>query len=259
MTIIEAKQIFLQSLPELSEPLKSAVEFTLANWHNLNREPRASDVAINFFASLPALPSNDVDETFAAKLNEMAKLLRDDQDVWLNLDDLPHEEWRDVVGYEGLYQVSNFGRVKSFQRGRKTIRKISFDDKGYATVDLNKNGKRISFSVYVLVARAFIPNPENKREVNHRIADKKNSCIFNLEWATRLENMQHASKSGLLRPKYGARNYKAKLTNDDVRYIRSHHIPRHPKFSARALARKFDIAKSTVLRIINREVYADVV
>ena len=114
MNSSEAKRIFLQALPELSEPLKSAVEFALANWHKLNREPRASDVAINFFASLPALPSNDVDETFAAKLNEMAKFLRDDSDVWSSLDNLPHEKWRDVFGYEGLYQVSNFGRVKSF-------------------------------------------------------------------------------------------------------------------------------------------------
>ena len=100
----EAKEIFLMKLPELSEPLKSAVEFALANWHKLKGEPRPSDIAINFFASLPALPSNDVDEIFAAKLNEMYKILRDDSDVWLSLNDLPHEQWRDVVGYEGLYQ-----------------------------------------------------------------------------------------------------------------------------------------------------------
>ena len=114
----EAKKIFLQALPELSEPLKSAVEFMLANWHKLHREPRASDIAINFFASLPALPKNDVDKFFAAKLNNMAKLLRDDPDVWLSLENLPHEVWRDVVGYEGLYKVSNFGRVKSFHNNR---------------------------------------------------------------------------------------------------------------------------------------------
>lgn len=91
MNSSEAKRIFLQALPELSEPLKSAVEFTLAHWHNLNREPRASGVTINFFASLPALPSNDIDAAFAAKLNDMAKLLRDDSAVWLSLGDLPHE------------------------------------------------------------------------------------------------------------------------------------------------------------------------
>lgn len=117
----EAKEIFLQALPELSEPLKSAVEFALANWHRLNREPRASDVAINFFASLPALPNNTIDLKLAAKPNAMAKLLRDDPDVWLRLNDLPHEEWRDVVGYGGLYQVSNYGRLKSFQRGKVMI------------------------------------------------------------------------------------------------------------------------------------------
>ena len=88
----EAKGIFLQALPELSEPLKSAVEFALANWHRLNREPRPSDVAINFFASLPALPTNTIDLKLAAKLNAMAKLLRDAPNVWLSLENLPHED-----------------------------------------------------------------------------------------------------------------------------------------------------------------------
>lgn len=83
LTAQDAHEIFLQALSELSEPLKSAVEFTLANWYKLNRERRPSDIAINFFASLPALPTNDIDKVFAAKLNNMAKLLRDDPDVWL--------------------------------------------------------------------------------------------------------------------------------------------------------------------------------
>ena len=120
LTAQDAREIFLQALPELSEPLKSAVGFAPANWHKLNREPRPSDIAINFFASLSALPTNDVDKVFADKLNNMAKLLRNDPDVWLSLENLPHEVWRDVVGYEGLYKVSNFGRVKSlyFKGGR---------------------------------------------------------------------------------------------------------------------------------------------
>lgn len=254
----EAKGIFLQALPELSEPLKSAVEFALANWHRLNREPRPSDVAIKFFANLPALPNNTIDLKLAAKPNAMAKLLRDAPDVWYSLENLPHEEWRDVVGYEGLYQVSNYGRVKSFYYCREMIRKIRRDEKGYATIDLVKNRRQKSLSVHIIVAKAFIENPKNKREVNHRIADKENNCVFNLEWATRLENMQHASKSGLLKPKSGKINSKAKFTSNQVRYIRSNYIPRHFKFGAKALARKFGVAKSTVLRIIHFEVYKNV-
>ena len=63
----EAKEIFLHVLPEVSGALNSAINFVLTNWHKLTYEPRASDVAINFFASLPAPPSNIVDETFAAR------------------------------------------------------------------------------------------------------------------------------------------------------------------------------------------------
>ena len=164
----EAKKIFLQALSELSEPLKSAVEFTLANWHKLNREPRASDIAINFFASLPALPKNDVDKFFAAKLNNMAKLLRDDPDVWLSLENLPHEVWRDVVGYEGLYKVSNFGRVKSFHNNSlPQLIRINPNKSGYATVALSKNGEMKSRGVHILVAEAFIPNPKNLPVVHH--------------------------------------------------------------------------------------------
>ena len=88
----KAKEIFLKSLPKISEPLKSAVEFTLANWHKFNREPRPSDVAIKFFASLPALSTKIIDLKLAAKSNAMAKLLRNDPDVWYSFDDLPHEE-----------------------------------------------------------------------------------------------------------------------------------------------------------------------
>ena len=81
----EAKEIFLKALPGLTEPLKSAVEFTLANRHKLCRERCPSEVALNFFTNLPAMPDNTVDLTFAAKLNEMAKFIRDDPDVWLSL------------------------------------------------------------------------------------------------------------------------------------------------------------------------------
>ena len=254
----EAKEIFLMKLPELYEPLKSAVEFTLANWHKLNREPRASDVAITFFANLPALPSNDVDDVFAAKLNEMAKLIRDDSDIWLSLDDLPHEQWSDVVGYEGRYQVSNFGRVKSFWNARETIRKNGKNYKGYSVVKLNKNNQGGSVLVHVLVARAFLPKPEDKSEINHHIADKENNCVFNLQWMTHIENMHHASKMGLLKNKDGLKAPHAKLKKDDVLYIRKHFIKGNNEFGAHALSRKFNITPSSVLDVINYRTYKDV-
>ena len=219
MNINEAKQIFLQSLPELSEPLKSAVEFTLANWHKLNREPRASDVAINFFASLPALPSNDVDDVFAAKLNAMAKLLRDDPNVWYSLDDLPHEEWRDVFGYEGLYQVSNFGRVKSFHFKTGRIIRYTFHKEVYPIVCLTKDGTTLNNGVHVLVAKAFLPNPKDLPVVHHQDDNKHNPCVWNLAWVTYSENSKLAFQNGT-KKSFG---HVKKLTPEQVRYIRKNY------------------------------------
>lgn len=245
----EAKEIFLMKLPELSEPLKSAVEFALGNWHKLNRETRASEVAINFFASLPALPSNTVDEIFAAKLNEMAKLLRDDPTVWLNLDDLPQEQWRDVVGYEGLYQVSNFGRIKSFQRGKVMI--ISPTKCGrYPYVTLFKPSYRNNFFVHSLVARAFYANLENKPQVNHRDGDKRNNCVWNLEWATSKENAQHAIRLGLRRVAPDNPNPPKEIPAGIQQYILKNYKRWDRNFGTKAMLKKFELPFKTLKRFL---------
>ena len=112
------------------------------------------------------------------------------------------EVWKDIEGYEGLYQVSNLGRVKSFdtkdklgriRKGRvlKPFRKKS----GYLYVDLCRNGKRKSHSLHRLVAQAFIPNPENKPEVNHIDEDKTNNIVDNLGWSTRTDNNNHGTRN----------------------------------------------------------------
>ena len=164
----------MKSLPKISEPLKSAVEFALANWHKLSRKPNPSDVAIKFFASLPALSTKILDLKLAAKLNAMSKLLRNDSDVWYSFDDLSHEEWRDVAGYEALYQVSNYGRVKSFQHNYPKIIRANEQSKGYLQLRLHLNKSSKNFGVHILVARAFIANPEEKPEVDYRNGDKTN-------------------------------------------------------------------------------------
>ena len=255
MNQTEAREIFLQALPELSEPLKSAVEFALANWHKLNREPRASDVAITFFASLPDLPSNDVDEVFAAKLNEMAKLLRDDPTVWISLDDLPHEEWRDVVGYEGLYKISNFGRVKSFHNHKlPQILRINPNVSGYATVALSKNNKMASRGVHILVAEAFLPNPQKLPVVHHIDNTKTNSCIWNLAWVTYSENANIAYQTGRKK----SIGCVKKLTPEQVRYIRKHFIKGNKEFGSHALAKKFNVKPQTILDVVNYKRYKNV-
>lgn len=249
LTANEAREIFLQALPELFEPLKSAVEFTLANWHKLGREPRASDAAINFFASLPKMPTNDVDEDFTAKLNEQAKILREDDDVWLSLTDLPHEEWRDVVGYEGLYKVSNFGRVKSFQRNKIMI--ISPTKCGrYPYVTLFKPGHRKNFFIHVIVARAFHENPENKPQVNHIDGYRKNNCAWNLEWVTSKENARHAIKLGLRTPAPKNPNPPKEIPEDIKQYILKNYKRWNRNFGTKAMVKRFNLPFKTLKRFL---------
>lgn len=106
------------------------------------------------------------------------------------------EEWRPVVGYEGLYEVSNLGRVRSLPRWRshqqKLVLRCSSNNSGYQQVHLSTHNKQKSMTVHRLVAQAFIPNPENKPEINHIDGDKTNNKIDNLEWVNRKENVHHA-------------------------------------------------------------------
>lgn len=251
----KAKKIFLQALPELSEPLKSAVEFTLANWYKLKRESHPSDIAINFFASLPALPTNDVDDVFAAKLNAMAKILRDAPDVWLSIENLPHEQWRDVIGYKGLYQVSNYGRVKSFyfKNGR-----ILRGNGAYPVVCLAKDNTINHYGTHVLVAKAFLPNPKNLPVVHHKDDDKVNACIWNLVWVTRSENTKLAYRSGAMKKRHGYKNFNARLTPEQVRYIRKNYKPYDKKFGVKPLAIKLNVNVSTITDVIRFITYKDI-
>ena len=103
------------------------------------------------------------------------------------------EEWTDIKDYEGLYQVSNFGRVKSSYTNR--ILKPIKHTTGYLGVNLYKNNVSYTKTIHRLVAQAFIPNPENKPEVNHIDEDKTNNMISNLEWVTSKENVNHGTRN----------------------------------------------------------------
>ena len=119
---------------------------------------------------------------------------------WLDLKDLLNEEWCDIKDYEGLYQVSNYGRIKSFRanKGNKiNISRLRTNGK-YYIVDLCMKSKINRYYIHRLVAQAFIPNPENKETVNHINCNKLDNRLFNLEWNTRKENQQHALKNNCI-------------------------------------------------------------
>lgn len=112
------------------------------------------------------------------------------------------EKWRAIEGYEGLYQVSNHGNVRSLnyrQTGKVKNLLPQKDKKGYLTVGLCRYGGMKWGKIHRLVASAFIPNPENKPQVNHINGDKADNRVENLEWVTDSENLTHAYKTGLKR------------------------------------------------------------
>ena len=107
--------------------------------------------------------------------------------------ELEEEIWKDVVGYEGLYQVSNLGRVKSLFRYKKILKQFE-DNKGYLRVTLYKNNKSKSIKVHRLVATAFIPNPNNYDCINHKDENKTNNNVENLEFCSFYYNLMYGTR-----------------------------------------------------------------
>ena len=105
------------------------------------------------------------------------------------------EIWRDIEGYKGLYQISNKGHVKSLYNGSERILKLHDNGKGYLRVNLTKENTSKHIRVHRLVARAFIPNPDNLPEINHRDENKKNNCVENLEWITHIDNCNYGTRN----------------------------------------------------------------
>lgn len=100
------------------------------------------------------------------------------------------EKWKDIPSYEGRYQISSKGRVKSIFARHKVLY-LKPHKKGYVGVALSRDGKKNYYFVHRIVAKAFIPNLENKPEVNHKNLDCSDNRIENLEWVTREENINH--------------------------------------------------------------------
>ena len=177
------------------------------------------------------------------------------------------EIWKDIVDYEGVYQISNLGKVKSLYRLRQCskgafrviperVLKSKISRGGYETVHL-RTGKESWPSVHRLVASAFIPNLENKPTVNHIDGIKLNNNLTNLEWATESEQMIHAISTGLYTPpvikdytRYGEDAHSCKIKQEDVEIIKS---MRKQGRTYKYISEQFNIGISQTFRICKNQ------
>lgn len=175
------------------------------------------------------------------------------------------EEWRDIKNYEGKYQASSSGRIKSlifknkvaqFERD-KVLKQALRGSKGkYYFVELFKHNKGKKFQTARLVAGAFIPNPGNKPQVNHKNLNKLDNRVENLEWCTQSENILHSFANGRV-PLFGEKAPWSKLTENQIRQMRliwkaEEGIPQ------RKIAKMFNIDQALVSRIVNNKAWKHV-
>ena len=163
----------------------------------------------------------------------------------LTLDDLPGEQWRE---FDEHYHASNYGRVKSFCRKNVKILKPILVGQ-YLFINLHKNGVQKLFQIHRMIAELFLPNPDLKPKVNHIDGNKFNNYAGNLEWCTQAENNRHAVAMGLI--KSGAEHHFAKLTNEQVEYVREN----PDKLTTYKLAEKFSISQKAIVNIQTGKTY----
>jgi len=175
------------------------------------------------------------------------------------------EEWRDIENYEGLYQISNLGQLKSAakkwiagnhnsNRMKNETLLIQHNDKyGYLSVRLYKNGESKIEKIHRLVAKSFIPNLENKPCINHINGIKSDNSIKNLEWCTYSENTIHSFKNNLQVSLKGQKHPMHKLTEIQIKEIRKKYIPK--KYNTYILAKEYNMHQSTISDIVNYKIW----
>jgi hypothetical protein len=158
------------------------------------------------------------------------------------------EIYKKIIGYENYY-ISNMSNVINAKNNKTKLLKIYIPKDGYSSIVLYKNNNRKMFNIHRLVALAFIPNPQNKPCVNHINGIKNDNRIENLEWCSYSENEIHSKN--ILNKKYngvkGVKNHNNKLKERDVFEIRKSNL------SQRTLAKKYNVCKSTIKKILDRK------
>ena len=163
------------------------------------------------------------------------------------------EQWRAVVGYEGFYEVSNLGRVRSIRSGTALILRAATN--GYVAACINVHGHKEKLLVHRLVLSAFVRPPKPGEVCNHLDFDKTNNRPDNLEWTTPRGNSAHAKAAGRMNTPLGERHGMAQLTDDDVRCIRRLCASGSSRYS---VARLFSISEGHVGLIVVRKRWAHV-
>lgn len=177
------------------------------------------------------------------------------------------EIWKDIEGYEGLYQVSSLGRVKSLERiikSKSALGKIficrrqkekildCFKSGGYLLVGLNKQNKQKMIYLHRIVCLSFLENPENKPCINHKNGIKTDNRVDNLEWCTYKENMSHAINNNLA-GQLGEKNGHSKLTKRKVRDIRKKY--KSGNIYQKDLAKQYGVCATTISQVITRKTW----
>ena len=127
------------------------------------------------------------------------------------------EIWCPIKGYEGVYEVSDKGRVKSIGYGKERILKPGRNTQGYLQFCLCKNGEKKMCLVHRLVAKTFIPNPDNLPEVNHKDENKENNSVHNLEWCSSKYNANFGTRT----QRVSEKNINGKLSKPILQYTKS--------------------------------------
>lgn len=161
------------------------------------------------------------------------------------------EQWKDIPGYEGFYQVSNKGRVKSLLNNGRIL-STPINTSGYPNVNLCKDGERRIWRVHRLVAIAFLG--ASNLQVNHINGVKRDNRVENLEWVSQSENGRHAHRTGLNKGVRGSNHPMAKLTDQQVTEIRIKYKPF--KYTLSMLSKEYGVDDSIISGIIKNKRYA---
>jgi len=165
------------------------------------------------------------------------------------------EIWKDIVGYEDHYQISNFGRVKSLKPGKYYggMLKGFTSTIEYLHLKLTLDGISKDYLIHRLVASAFIPNPNNYPEVNHKDCNKLNNRVENLEWVTPKQNSQYAYDSGKKVPISGEKSGSNKVTNEQVLQIRK--LLSEGNLTQRQIGKLFGLKDTAISAIKRRQTW----